>query len=97
VKRHGFEVKRHGFEVKRHGFEEKKVCFEVKSDGFEEKKGWPASPTVLFTGREKICFDLRCIKESEKCKFTSVEFQVSREQQQNNNNNNNVRETRRSL
>ena len=42
-------------------------------------------------------FANRCIKESEKFKFTSVEFQVSREQQQNNNNNNNVRETRRSL
>jgi hypothetical protein len=75
----------------------KRLVLKRKKDGFEEKKGWPASPTVLFTGREKICFDLRCIKESEKCKFTSVEFQVSREQQQNNNNNNNVRETRRSL
>ena len=85
MKRHGFEVKRHGFEVKIDGFEEKKVCFEEKRHDFEEKKGWPASPTVLFRGREKICFDLRCIKESEKCKFTSVEFQVSREQQQNNN------------
>ncbi len=77
-KRHDFEEKRHGLEEKRHDLEEKKVCFEVKSDGFEEKKGWPASPTVLFRGREKICFDLRCIKESEKCKFTSVEFQVSK-------------------
>jgi hypothetical protein len=98
LKRRDMIWKRKRFVGKRKDMILKRKRFVLKkSDGFEEKKGWPASPTVLFRGREKICFDLRCIKESEKCKFTSVEFQVSREQQQNNNNNNNVRETRRSL